>query len=45
MTMWWHGYPWRMIQTNLRETDMADMDANDYVAQLGLFDFVTIGYH
>ncbi len=37
MTKWWHGYPWRMIQTNLRETDMADIDANDYVAQLKEF--------
>lgn len=28
---WWEGYPWRMIQTNFRETDMADLDAKRYV--------------
>ncbi len=28
---WWEKYPWRMIQTNLREIDMADMDAKAYV--------------
>lgn len=30
-TKWWEGYPWRMIQTNFRETDMADLDAERYV--------------
>ncbi len=28
---WWEGYPWRMIQTNFRETDMADLNAKQYV--------------
>lgn len=28
---WWEDHPWRMIQTNLREPDMADMDAKQYV--------------
>lgn len=34
MSHWWHNYPWRMIQTNLRETDMADIDADTYAQQL-----------
>ena len=33
-TKWWESYPWRMVQTNLREIDMADMDAKAYVADL-----------
>lgn len=24
---WWQDYPWRLIQTNLREIDMANIDA------------------
>ncbi len=28
---WWEGYPWRMIQTNLREIDMENLDAKRYV--------------
>ncbi|MDR2933407.1 MAG: beta-galactosidase [Oscillospiraceae bacterium] len=35
---WWLDYPWRMIQTNLREIDMADMDASAYVQALKEFD-------
>lgn len=31
---WWVGYPWRMIQTNLREIDMADMDAKHFAGEL-----------
>lgn len=31
---WWDGYPWRMIQTNLREIDMEDMDAEKYAQDL-----------
>ena len=27
---WWTNYPWRMIQTNLREIDMAEIDAETY---------------
>ncbi len=34
MTPWWKGYPWRLIQTNLREIDMADIRAEEYVRQL-----------
>jgi hypothetical protein len=37
MANWWEGYPWRMIQTNLREIDMLDMDAGRYVAELQAF--------
>jgi hypothetical protein len=31
---WWEGYPWRLVQTNLRETDMRDIDAARYVESL-----------
>jgi hypothetical protein len=31
---WWEGWPWRLVQTNLREADMADIDAARYVASL-----------
>lgn len=34
---WWEGYPWRMIQTNLRQTDMADIQAKEYAAGLKAF--------
>lgn len=34
---WWEGYPWRMIQTNLREPDMADLDAKRYVQDVKKF--------
>ncbi len=35
---WWTDHPWRLIQTNLRQIDMADMDAKEYVRQLRSFD-------
>lgn len=35
--IWCNDWPWRMIQTNLRETDMADMDAAQYVDELKKF--------
>lgn len=35
---WWVGRPWRLIQTNLRETDMRDIDAGRYVESLRSFD-------
>ena len=38
MSYWWEGYPWRYIQTNLREIDMADIDAKQYVEELKKFD-------
>ena len=31
---WWDGYPWRMIQTNLRQIDMEDMDAERFAQDL-----------
>ncbi len=31
---WWDGYPWRMVQTNLREIDMENMDAKAYAREL-----------
>ena len=34
MANWWDHYPWRNVQTNLRERDMEDMDAKAYVARL-----------
>ncbi|MCD8340766.1 MAG: beta-galactosidase [Clostridiales bacterium] len=34
MAHWWNGYPWRMVQTNLREIDMANMDATAYAREL-----------
>jgi Hypothetical glycosyl hydrolase 6/Beta-galactosidase trimerisation domain len=35
---WWQGRPWRLIQTNLREIDMRDIDADRYVESLRSFD-------
>ncbi|HSD48778.1 MAG TPA: alpha-amylase family protein [Actinomycetota bacterium] len=35
---WWEDWPWRLIQTNLREIDMRDIDAERYVASLRSFD-------
>ncbi len=34
---WWTNYPWRMIQTNLRETDMEDINAEEYAKDLADF--------
>jgi putative glycosyl hydrolase-like family 6 (GHL6) protein/glycosyl hydrolase family 42 (putative beta-galactosidase) len=31
---WWERWPWRLVQTNLREIDMRDIDADRYVASL-----------
>lgn len=31
---WWERWPWRLVQTNLREIDMVDIDATRYVASL-----------
>jgi hypothetical protein len=31
---WWEHWPWRLVQTNLHEVDMADIDAGRYVASL-----------
>ncbi len=37
MKYWWQDCDWRMIQTNLRETDMADIDAERFAADLKRF--------
>ncbi len=37
MANWWEHYPWRMVQTNLREIDMDGMDAESYAQQLADF--------
>jgi len=37
MTDWWHNYPWRQIQTNLRQIDMRDISAEQVVADLQEF--------
>ena len=42
MNDWWKNYPWRMIQTNLREIDMADMDAVQFAAELKAFDATVV---
>lgn len=34
---WWEEYPLRMIQTNLREIDMEDMDAEKFAGDLADF--------
>lgn len=31
---WWEDWPWRLVQTNLREVDMLDLDAGRYVDSL-----------
>ena len=31
---WWKNYPWRMIQTNLREIDMLNISAEQFVKDL-----------
>ena len=37
MSDWWVDRPWRMIQTNMREIDMLDIDAERFVADLQAF--------
>ena len=37
MSYWWNERPWRLIQTNMREIDMIDIDADTYVDQLKEF--------
>ncbi|MCR5545147.1 MAG: beta-galactosidase [Lachnospiraceae bacterium] len=32
--MWWETHPWRMVQTNLREIDMENMDAEAFAQSL-----------
>ncbi len=38
MSNWWQGYPWRLIQTNLREIDMLDISAEQVVRDMQAFD-------
>jgi len=38
MQNWWKNYPWRMIQTNFREIDMENIEAESYVKSLKDFD-------
>jgi hypothetical protein len=42
MDEWWRDYPWRLIQTNLRQIDMQDMDAERYVQDLKSFEATVI---
>ena len=37
MGKWWEGYDWRLVQTNLREIDMTDISAEQYVRDLKEF--------
>ena len=37
MKNWWEDYAWRQIQTNLREIDMTDINAQRYVESLTAF--------
>lgn len=37
MAHWWATYPWRQIQTNLREIDMIDINAEQVVRDLQAF--------
>lgn len=37
MADWWHSRTWRFIQTNLREIDMLDIDAERVVADMQAF--------
>ena len=39
---WWEDWPWRLIQTNLRESDMRDIDADRYVEELRRFDATVV---
>ena len=34
MSHWWNHYPWRLVQTNLRQIDMENMNAEAYAQEL-----------
>ncbi len=34
MAQWWRNYPWRVIQTNMREVDVENLDAERFVNDL-----------
>lgn len=40
--VWWKDRAWRIVQTNLREIDMADMNAQQYVRELQEFNANTV---
>jgi hypothetical protein len=42
MGKWWLETPWRMIQTNLRQIDMEDMSAEQFVKDLKSFDATVV---
>ena len=42
MAEWWKDYPWRMIQTNLRQIDMRDIQAEQFVKDLQSFDATVV---
>ena len=42
MGNWWQDIPWRMIQTNMRETDMLDINAEQFVKNLKEFDATVV---
>ena len=37
MADWWTNYPWRVIQTNFREIDTRDFDADRFIEALDSF--------
>ncbi len=42
MSDWWRDWPWRMIQTNMREIDMTDISAQRVVADLKSFNATVV---
>ncbi len=34
MSHWWNHYPWRLVQTNLRQIDMENMNAEEYAQEV-----------
>lgn len=42
MGKWWESHPWRMIQTNMRQIDMADIKADVFVDELKKFNATVI---
>ena len=42
---WWIDYPWRMVQTNLREVDMEDIDAVRFVQELKDFNATLVTFN
>ena len=42
---WWIEHPWRMVQTNLREIDMEDMDAEKFADELADFHATVVNFN